>query len=107
MSIEISNTVRKSLSRAVFCLLILVPMGAAMAVSKSTSKPNPFLQNPAQPGHVGAYTTQNGVAAPGSLAVPAVPVAQNAVAPSGASATSNNNASTTRGASQKAGGGGL
>jgi len=104
MTIKISNTVWKSLSRAVFCLLILPPMGAAMAASKSASKPNPFLQNPAQPGYMGPYTTQNGVAAPASLAATVV---QSAAAAGGASATNTKNATTTHGTSQKTGGGGL
>ena len=102
MSIKIRNAVRGSLSRAVFCLLILLPMGVAMAASKSAPKPNPFLQNPAQPGYAGAYTTQNGAATPGSLATPAV---QGPAAASGASATSAKNATTTHGTSQNAGGG--
>jgi hypothetical protein len=102
MSIKIRNAVRESLSRAVFCLLILLPMGAAMATSNAASMPNPFLQNPAQPGYVGAYTAQNGVATPGSLAAPAM---QSPAPASGASATNTKNATTTHGTSQNAGGG--
>jgi hypothetical protein len=104
MSIKIRNTVRESLSRAVFCLLIALPMGAGMAATKSPPRPNRFMQNPAQAGQTGSYTTQNGVVTPGALAVPA---AQGAIAASDANATSTRNETTTRGTPQKTGGGGL
>jgi hypothetical protein len=61
MSIEIKHVVCKPLSRVVFCLLIVLPMGAVMAASKPTTQTNPFMQNPAQAGQMGAYTTQPGV----------------------------------------------
>ncbi|MFZ0871758.1 MAG: hypothetical protein WAM90_13675 [Rhodanobacter sp.] len=65
MTIEIKHAVRKSLSRAVFCLLMLLPIGAVMASSKPTVQSNPFMQNPSQTGQMGAYTTQPGVVSQG------------------------------------------
>lgn len=110
MSIEIKHALRKPLSRAVFCLLILLPMGAVMAASKSAVQSNPFMQNRAQADQTGAHTTQSGVVTQGSLVAPAV---QGATAIGNASTTSNSgktstkNATTTHGTSQQNGGGGL
>jgi hypothetical protein len=108
MSIKTRKAVRVSLSRALFCLLILLPMTAAMAASKSAPKPNPFLQNPAQRGPAGPYTTQNGVAPQGVAAV-AVQNAGDAASASTSklsSSASANSANPRRGTPQQAGSGG-
>ena len=108
MSIKTSKAVRVSLSRALFCVLILLPMSAAMAASKSVPKPNPFLQNAAQPSPAGSYTTQNSVAAQGVAAV-AVQNAGDATSASTSnisSSASANNATPGRRTPQQAGSGG-
>jgi hypothetical protein len=101
MTIEINHAVRKPLSRAAFCLLTLLPMGAVMAASKPTTQTNPFMRNPSQAGQTGAYTTQIGVVAQGSSVIPAV---------QGPTTTSSASAKTPTTNSKKAlsaGGGGL
>jgi hypothetical protein len=109
MSIKIRNALRKSLSRVVFSLLILLPMGAAMAASKSAPKPNPFLQNPAQPVQAGPYTSQNGVVVQGAP-VAAVQGVSDASSASTSTSTSTSisagNATPRRGTPQQAGSGG-
>lgn len=103
MSIKIRDAVWESLSRAVFCLLILLPMGAVMAASKSAPKPNPLLQNPAQPSQASPYTAQNG-AVTQSVAVAAV----QSVGDTTSAGTDNrpNNVPPLGGTPQKAGSGG-
>jgi len=85
MSIELKHAVRRPVLRAAFCLLILLPIGAVMASSKSTGQSNPFMQAPPQAGQTGAYTTQPGVVSQ------VAPASQDAANTSSTAAKSKNN----------------